>query len=84
MPRGRKPDTIPSIEWKLHIKGTIAAQVELLLTDPVRKKPKWGARSDLTERLYTEWIAQQIALRKAKGEPIPEGVETPLPKEESS
>ena len=63
MPRGKKPDTIPSIEWKLHIEGILAAKVELLLTDPVRKKPKYGARSALVEQLLRVWVDEQIKKR---------------------
>lgn len=65
MTKGRKPDTVASVEWKLHIRVDIAAQVELLLKDPMRNKVKYGARSQLTEMLYQQWID----IQKRKQEP---------------
>jgi len=61
MPRHK--DATPSIEWKLHINVEIAAQVELLLADPMRQKVRYGARSDLTEKLYKRWIDEQLKAR---------------------
>lgn len=72
MPRGKKPNTIPSVEWKLHIDGLLAAQIELLLLDPMRKKSRYGARSQLTEQLYRRWVAEQIAARRESGQELPE------------
>lgn len=72
MPRGRRKDTIPSIEWKLHIEGLLAAKVELLLTDPMRKKPRWGARSNLVEKLLRQWVEEQIKARGEQYRPLPD------------
>jgi len=63
MPRHK--DAVPSVEWKLHISVEVASQVQLLLTDPMRNKVRYGARSDLTEQLYKRWIAERIKEREA-------------------
>lgn len=77
MPRGAKKKTIPTVEWKLHIDGLLAAQVELFLMDPMRNKPRKGARSTLTEQLYRQWIAEQIRARQAAGQPVPVAIAAP-------
>lgn len=46
-------------EWKLSVRATIAARVDLLLEDPVTRKPKYGARSKLIEGLLEQWLADQ-------------------------
>lgn len=57
MPRPRY--TVPRAEWKLHLPLDLAAEVELLLLDPLREKPKYGARNALVERLLREWLASR-------------------------
>lgn len=59
MKPGRKPKSVPTVEWKFHIPVDLAAEVELLLKDPLRERVKYGARSDLLERLLRDWIARQ-------------------------
>lgn len=63
MPRGRPKDTDPSVEWKIHVRGSTAAKVELLLLDPMRKKVKYGARGDLINFLLEEWVANKLRTR---------------------
>jgi len=50
-------------EWKLSLRAAIAAEVDLMLEDPLTRKPKYGSRSKLVESLLDEWIARQ------KGDP---------------
>lgn len=75
MPRSK--NTIPTVEWKLHIEGLVAAQIELLLTDPMRKKPRLGARGKLTTELYKRWIQEKVAEFKAAGKSLPENFDAP-------
>lgn len=56
---GRRPNVVPSVEWKAHIPVDLAGQVELLLLDPVTSKPRHGARSELVTRLLRDWILNQ-------------------------
>jgi hypothetical protein len=56
----RPKDSDPSVEWKVHIKSSLAAKVELLLLDPMRRKVKYGARSQLIETLLERWIEGKL------------------------
>lgn len=57
--RGRKPHADPPTEWKVSIPTSIAAKVELLLTDPYTGKPEHGARSRLLTQLLVNWLANK-------------------------
>lgn len=56
---GRPKAAIPSVEWKVYIRADLAAQVELLLTDPMRERVKYGARGRLLESLLQAWLDAQ-------------------------
>ena len=56
MAKGRKPYTEPRIQWKVYLRLTVAAQIELLLLDPTREKIRYGARNELIERLLLEYL----------------------------
>lgn len=53
-------------DLKISINAAVAAQVDLLLEDPITKKPKYGARSKLVEGLFNQWLATM------KNEPAPQ------------
>lgn len=55
----RPRNTVPSIEWKVYLPSDLAAQIELLLLDPMRDKPKHGARGKLVEQLLREWLEKR-------------------------
>ena len=57
--RGRPPLAEPRVAWKLYIRSTLAAEVELLLLDPMREKIKYGERNRLVEELLEAWIAER-------------------------
>ena len=57
--RGKKPHADPPVEWKISIPQSIAAPVELILSDPLTGKPKHGARSRLLAELLNNWLAGQ-------------------------
>jgi len=56
---GRPKRAIPSVEWKVYIRADLAAQTELLLSDPMRERVKYGARGKLIESLLEKWISNQ-------------------------
>jgi hypothetical protein len=59
MPRLRKAD--PPVEWKLRIPTSLAAAVTRHLPwDPLTNRPRLGARSDLTVRLYRAWLTSLL------------------------
>lgn len=45
--------------WKLNLSASVAGKVEYLLTDPITKKPIYGARKALVEGLIEWWIAKE-------------------------
>lgn len=55
--RGRPPNVIPTIDWKIHLPIPIAAKVDLLLLDPVTGKTRVGAKSNLVTHLLVQWLA---------------------------
>lgn len=62
MARGRKPNPIPTIDWKCHVPVPIACKVDLLLLDPVTGNPRHGARSALVTELLIKWLEERGAL----------------------
>lgn len=54
--RGRKSLVVPTILWSCRIPVDVAAKVDLLLHDPLRGVPEYGARSALVSRLLREWL----------------------------
>ena len=63
---GRPPNTVPTIRWDTYVPVDVAAQVELLLLDPVRQKVQHGARSALITQLLREWVEEQKRLIQAQ------------------
>ena len=61
MKAGRKPNAIPSVDWKCYIPINIATQVDLHLLDPLSGKPRMGARSALVTQLLIRWLAERSA-----------------------
>jgi len=51
--------------WKLSLPAGLAAEVDLLLEDPLSRKPRYGARSRLVEALLREYLA------RARNETLP-------------
>ena len=46
-------------DYKISLPAAVCAEVDLLLLDPITRKPKYGARSKLIEGLLREWLAKQ-------------------------
>lgn len=59
MTRGRKQHADPPINVTVSIPESLNAKVELLLYDPVLRKPRYGGRSALIQSLLRKWIAEQ-------------------------
>ena len=60
---GRPPKSIPTVDWKLHMPVDLAAEVDLLCTDPVTGKLRYGARTELVE------LALRIHLERLRSIP---------------
>jgi hypothetical protein len=56
---GRKANAVPSVEWKLYLPEDLAAEVSLLLEDPLREKMRYGARGELMESLLRKWVEEK-------------------------
>lgn len=50
-------------ELKLSLPASLVAEVDLMLEDPLTRRPKYAARARLVEALLKNWLAAQ------KGEP---------------
>lgn len=48
-------------EWRVMIPSELALRVELMLMDPVRGKPTYGARSILITQLLTDYLNSKEA-----------------------
>ncbi|NIS77777.1 MAG: hypothetical protein GTO00_09225 [Deltaproteobacteria bacterium] len=57
MPRKKLADE--PIEKKLSLPGSLVEEVEYLLRDPVRNKPRYGAFGALVTKLLRDWVKQQ-------------------------
>jgi len=63
VPRPRSPYL--RADMKLSLPAAISAEIDLMLENPLTRKPHYGARSRLTEKLYEIWLAN------VRGEPVP-------------
>jgi metal-responsive CopG/Arc/MetJ family transcriptional regulator len=59
MPRGRNSRVDRPTRWEVSIPTSLAAEVELYLFDPVRRKQAFGIRSALVQRLLRAWLDEQ-------------------------
>ena len=53
---GRKPHADSPIKWNINLPTSLAADVELLLLDPLTGIPGYGKRSKLIQQLLYEWV----------------------------
>jgi len=74
---GRKPNAIPRIPWKVMVRADLAAEVELIITDPMREKPKYGARTQLLEMLLERYLKEVRLQQKPPPVPTPPPVAYP-------
>lgn len=52
----RKRSEVTKVHWKITIPSPLSARVEILIFDPVTKKPAYGKRAVLVERLLSEFM----------------------------
>ena len=45
-------------KWKVSLPATVSATIDGLLIDPLRQKPRYGARSRLVEQLLRRYIKE--------------------------
>ena len=62
---GRPANAVPTVKWDVYLRSDLAAQIELLLLDPMREKVKYGARGKLIEQLLSEWLEKQKAAMRS-------------------
>lgn len=56
---GRRPSEIPMVKWKVSLPTPLAAEIEILLYDPLTGRPQYGGRSQLIETLLRTWVAKE-------------------------
>lgn len=47
-----------TIEWKIAMRVSLAAQLEHRMIDPITRKPQYGLRSKLINALVEAWLRQ--------------------------
>lgn len=57
MPK-RRDSSVLRVEWKISLPAELAARIEMTLYSPHQRKPQYGGRSQLIERLLREHLAQ--------------------------
>ena len=55
----RRANAEPSVSRHVNIRQTISARVDLLLMDPVKGRPRYGAFSSLVEQLLSKHLQEQ-------------------------
>lgn len=61
----------PKVRFELYLEPILAAEVRLLITDPVRQKPKYGELNRIMEGLLRDWVNTQ---RKQRAQDVTERV----------
>jgi hypothetical protein len=51
----------------LYIRADLNAKIDLLLSDPMRNRVKYGAKSRLVEELLEKWVQEQVQLARKTG-----------------
>lgn len=59
MPR-HKTQHEETVPWIFNMPASLAYKVDLLLMNPLTGKVKYGARKQLAEKLFREWLERQI------------------------
>lgn len=59
MARGRPVNDDLIRPWKLGLPATLAGRVEFALSDPLTKRPIYGSRNHLVEKLLEWWLARE-------------------------
>ncbi len=59
--RGRKAQDEQKVPYNALIPEGLAAKIDLLLLNPMTGKIKYGARSQLIEKILRRWLEEQIS-----------------------
>ncbi len=66
----RPRSTYLRAELKISLPAALVAEIDLLLEDPVTRRPRYGAKSKLVEALLRTWLAD-IGASRSVGPTIP-------------
>jgi len=55
-PAGRPQHTDPPVIWEISLPRSLTQKIEILLTDPLTGKTRYGARSRLIESLLLSYL----------------------------
>lgn len=58
-------------KWKIPVQAELAGKIELVLTDPLTREPKYGARTVLIEALLNHWLDIQTGKTEAERTRLP-------------
>lgn len=62
----RPPNIIPSTRWSISLPEDLAAEIELVLADPLTNKVTYATRSKLLETLLRQWLeSKKTEMRNA-------------------
>ena len=53
---GRRPKLDRPVHKRIHIPSSVHDEVEIILSDPLSGRPRWGAFSALVTQLLREWL----------------------------
>jgi hypothetical protein len=56
-----------TIAKKVYLPESLAGTIDLLLVDDMRRKPRYGAFSQLVTKLLNEYLAQLKSAQRARG-----------------
>ena len=59
MARGRKPNVIPTTDWKLHVPLPLAVKFDLHYADPLTGTVPRGVRSNIMTELLRKHLREQ-------------------------
>lgn len=57
--RGRPPSAEELMDLHLSVPARLVREVDLILYDPIRQRPIYGARGELITTLLRQWLAAQ-------------------------
>jgi len=58
-------------QWKITIQAALAGKMEMVLDDPITRRPIYGRRRELTEALYRNWLDREAGKPEAERSHVP-------------
>jgi len=59
MPRGRKKNIERTVKWQCQVRESVAAKIDLLLTNPLTGKVQHTSKGQLTDTLLTQYLREK-------------------------